>query len=140
MKLAFQSKDYQKSLSHLWCLFGLQDGEIRYLLGRPQVETAAKHYIDFHNPHKQYSMGLQMSCAMSNVVAEQTIEQEQDGVLFFQKESENGSKKVQHKKQTQTKAVFDHTLHTRLRILQPTKIALSSNHGMCIEKIGEKVE
>ncbi len=140
MQLAFQSKDYQKSLSHLWCLFGLQDGEIRYLLGHPQVETAAKHYIDFNNPHKQYSMGLQMSYAMSNVIAAQIVEQEQGGVLFFQKEPEDGGKAAQHKKQAQTKAVFDHTLHTRLHILQSAKIALSSNHGMSIEKIGEKVE
>lgn len=127
IKLNFDAKNCGHSIERLWDVFGLQDNEIRYLRGRKQIDTAGKYYIDFNNPHKQYSMCVQMSYAVSNVCAKMVMS------------AEDTAERILHiGESAEIEGFFDQQRHTRLNILQPMNITLESNHGISVEKRGGK--
>ncbi len=126
LPLDFKPTYYKKSLESLWRLHGMQDSEIRYLRGRPQIETAGKHYIDFINPHKQYAMCLQMNHAMDSLLnADQPSNAPAFGALSgINNKSRSG--------------LSNHTTHAQLHILKPSIITLSSSNGISIQTRGSK--
>lgn len=119
--LTFDPKDLAESCAHLWAKFGLERGEIRYLLGREQNETVFRHYVDFQNAHELFTMETHMNEAINSCLSEVRDERPIDkhitvtpGKPYYD----------------DVPGVVDHTTHVRLDIPAHTSVKLQSTHGL----------
>lgn len=125
--LDFKFSYYKSNLRYLWASFGLQDAEIRYLVGDKQTDTAGKYYIDFNNPNKQYSMFTQMNNALNTIVKTPASAEKSSGEL----------KNARGHRSATLSSAGDEVCHTRIRVTQPCVLTVKNKHGFNLIKRGE---
>lgn len=128
--LSFQPKHLAESCSHLWEKYGLEQGEIRYLIGKKQAETVYMHYIDFQNAHELSTMCVHLSAAMNSCISNVTDDSPVDNeILTFCKGKE---------RHRTIKGVHDRTIKARIRVVQPATIQLAATYGLTVRGYPKK--